>query len=69
MVYRIHIRDRDRWRGLRVDRETERIADALAEILLAGGWRSGAFLRYLAKADLDKRVALEYAMAASGDEA
>ena len=33
MVYRIHIRDRDRWRGLRVDRETERIADALAEIL------------------------------------
>ena len=43
--------------------------DALAEILLAGGWRSGAFLRYLARADLDHRVALEYAMAASDDEA
>ena len=43
--------------------------DALAEILLAGGWRSGAFLRYLARADLDRRVALEFATADSGDEA
>ena len=43
--------------------------DALAEILLAGGWRSGAFLRYLSRADLDHRVALEYAIQASDDEA
>ena len=43
--------------------------DPLAEILLAGGWRSGAFLRYLSRQDLDRRVALEFAMAASGDEA
>ena len=40
----------------------------LGEILLAGGWRSGAFLRYLTRFDLDRRVALEHAMAESGDE-
>ena len=43
--------------------------DPLAEILLAGGWRSGGFLRYLSRQDLDRRVALEFAMAGSGDEA
>jgi len=42
--------------------------DPLAEILLAGGWKSGAFLRYLSRRDLDERVALEYAMGESGDE-
>ena len=41
----------------------------LGEILLAGGWRSGAFLRYLSRFDLDKRAALEFATAESGDEA
>ena len=43
--------------------------DPLAEILLAGGWRSGAFLRYLTRSDLDQRVALEFAIQASDDEA
>ena len=40
----------------------------LGEILLAGGWRSGAFLRYLARTDLDRRVALDHALADSDEE-
>ena len=43
--------------------------DSLAEILLAGAWRSGAFMRYLMRTDLDRRVAFEYATAGSEDDA
>ena len=42
--------------------------DPLAEILLAGGWRSGAFLRYLCRIEVDKEVALHYAQVDSGPE-
>ena len=34
----------------------------LAQILGAGGWRSGAFLRYLTRRDIDQRSALELAL-------
>ena len=43
--------------------------DPLAEILLAGGWRSGAFLAYVTRHSLDARVALDFAYALSDGEA
>ena len=38
---------------------------SLSQILYAGGWRSGAFLRYVARRDVDARASLEAAAAAS----
>ena len=38
---------------------------SLSQILYAGGWRSGAFLRYLARRDVDARASLEATAAAS----
>ena len=41
----------------------------LAEILLAGGWKSVAFLRYLTRGDLDERAAVDFAFEESDGEA
>ena len=41
----------------------------LSAILAGGGWRSAAFLKYLAQAEVDERVALEQAFALSDSEA
>ena len=59
------------WHAFRRGMAQDMLSDGrpLGEILLAGGWRSGAFLRYLSRFDLDRRVALEHAFAESGDEA
>ena len=59
------------WHAFRRGMATDMLSrgDPLAEILLAGGWKSGAFLRYLTRKDLDARVALEHTLAQSGDEA
>jgi hypothetical protein len=40
----------------------------LAQILGAGGWRSGAFLRYLTRRDIDQRSALELALVESDSD-
>ena len=40
----------------------------LSAVLAGGGWRSAAFLRYLSRADIDERVALEQAFATSDTE-
>jgi len=40
----------------------------LSAVLAGGGWRSAAFLRYLSRADIDERVALEQAFAVSDTE-
>ena len=41
---------------------------SLAHILKAGAWRSGAFLRYILRQDLDERVALEQVVGDSETE-
>ena len=41
---------------------------SLAQILMAGGWRSSAFLRYLCKKDVDARMSLELSFADSGSD-
>jgi hypothetical protein len=35
---------------------------SISHILYAGGWRSGAFLRYLSRRDLNSRALLEQAL-------
>ena len=40
----------------------------IAQILSAGGWRSGAFLRYLTRRDVDQRSALELALVESSSD-
>ena len=40
----------------------------LGTILRAGSWRSGAFLRYLQRADVDERAVFESAVAGSASE-
>ena len=63
---------RPEWHAFRRGMALDMLAGGspLGEILLAGGWRSGAFLRYLTRFDIDRRVALEHAMVESeGDEA
>ena len=41
---------------------------SLAQVLLAGGWRSSAFLKYLSRRDVDARMALELSFANSDSE-
>ena len=59
------------WHAIRRGMAEEMLArgDPLAEILLAGGWRSGAFLKYVSRHSLDTRVALDFAYAVSDGEA
>ena len=59
------------WHAFRRGMATDMLVggSSLAEILLAGGWKSAAFPRYLARKDMDARVSLEYALAESGDDA
>ena len=40
----------------------------LSQILVAGGWKSSAFLRYLIKHDVDAREAAEFALAESDSD-
>ena len=48
--------------------EMLRSGSAVAQILVAGGWRSAAFIRYLRTRDIDARAALEVAYAASDSD-
>ena len=45
-----------------------RRGSTVAHILVSGGWRSAAFLRYLRNRDIDARAALEVAQAASDSD-
>ena len=48
--------------------EMLRSGSTVAQILVAGGWRSAAFIRYLRTRDIDARAALEVAYAASDSD-
>ena len=59
-----------RWHDLRRGMAQDLLAGggSISHILYAGGWRSGAFLRYLSRKDLNSRALLEQALLNSDSE-
>ena len=59
------------WHAFRRGMASDMLAQgsSVAQILVAGGWRSSAFLRYLVRTDVDLEAACSFALNASDSEA